>query len=199
MSRCRAISLPRGTGDAVDSAELSRIERQNDGSNRGQMQLSSLYEQKNVPHGTAGSQQATITSRWLEGPVLRRIGAQFEDNQLASSAAHITDNSKGGTGRHQHHESTLHRVDISRGTLQASQLSNLHPMERFLLEASSEQPTIFAEPIIAGFQTLKNTFVAPPLRPSDRTRMNRRTNFLMEGIELLPRVEAVQGMDGPWS
>ncbi|KAF7511271.1 hypothetical protein GJ744_004836 [Endocarpon pusillum] len=160
ISRSRAISIRSGTGDAVDSAEpeLRRIERQNDGSNHGQMQLSSLYVQKNVPHGTAGSQQATITSRRLEDPVLRQIGTQFEDNQLSSSAAHITDNSKGGTGRHQHHQSTLHHVDISRGTLQGSQLSNLHPMERFLLETSSEQPTIFAESITGRLSTPQGYF-----------------------------------------
>lgn len=145
-SHSQATSILSCTRDVVKSAELPRIEGQNDNSRCRLMQHGSLPNQKNVPRWTEGSQQVTTASHRVEDATLHRIGAQFEDNQLSPIAAQMTNNLRGGTIRHQYHQTSLHYVDTLRGTFQASEMSSLHPMERFLLETSAEQPANFFQP-----------------------------------------------------
>jgi hypothetical protein len=130
----------------VNPGELSRLEQNNRICHQTQLPDSSLSEQKKLRQVEVSLPQAMTTPRRIEDAAFRNIGAQFDHQQLSTDHPDLTNNIQGHHCPHRHRAS-LNRVDKSGNIIQALNCSNLRPMERFLLEASTQQqPAVFVEP-----------------------------------------------------
>ena len=146
IPHAQAVPFPTASGTVVDPAGWSRIEKQNSNHHRLHMPHFRSSEQNKAPYGPLGSQPPTTNSQPVEEHAFHGVGAQFHGQQLSPNGPDLTNNTLSGAHQHRCHQTSLHRLQMSRGVVQGPGYSNSRPLERFLQETPAQQPPFLAEP-----------------------------------------------------